>query len=428
MKYDHNKNEIVSPTAEIPVVVTTNYLGLYSKTGNINTATDAFGRSRISQPYTLFDSNYRYQDNDRWSTANTGNSSSIFLANASAMILTVGTNSGDSVIRETKRVFSYQPGKSLLNMNTFVMAPAKANLCQRVGYYGANNGIFLEQANSTINIVKRSYANGSIVETRIPQSEWNTNKLDGTDKNLNITLDVTKSHIFWSDIEWLGVGSVRTGFVLNGQFVVCHSFHHANYESNVYMTTASLPMRYEIRNSGITTSSSNLKQICSTVISEGGYEVKTGQYVATRTEAILANSVSGSNYAPLVSIRLAPGREDAVALADKVNAVGTGNNAIYEWVLVKGATIAGGVWTTHSSNNVQYNSNANTMSGGTVIDSGLFTASQQASQVINTELNYNFDFQLTRDQTPTPDTLTLGVRGIASPGTVYGSLGWKDFS
>lgn len=425
MKYDHNKNELVSPTAEIPVFISAVDLGLYSRIGNIDTKTDAFGRNRVSQPYTLFDSNYRYQENDKWTTANTGNSSSTFLANASAMLLTVGTNSGDSVIRETKRVFSYQPGKSLLNMNTFVMAPAKANLCQRVGYYGSNNGIFLEQANNTINIVKRSYTNGSVIETRIPQSDWNVTKLNGTDNSINITLDLSKSQIFWSDIEWLGVGSVRTGFVINGQFVLCHAFHHANYESNVYMTTASLPVRYEILNSGITTSSSNLKQICSTVISEGGYESKAPQYVATRTDA---QATANTTFVPLVSVRLNTGREDSVVLADAVNVVGTGNNAIYEWALIKGATITGGSWFTHISNNVQYNSNANTMSGGIVIDSGFFTSSQQASQIVDTNLDYNFEYQLTRNQTPASETMTLAVRALAAGSTVYGSLGWKDLT
>lgn len=425
MKYDHNKNELVSPTAEIPVVINVGELGLYNRNGNMNTSTDAFGRLRISQPYTLFDSNFRYQETDKWSLANTGNSSSSFLANASAMLLTVGTNSGDSVVKETKRVFSYQPGKSLLTMNTFVMSPPKDNLCQRVGYYGANNGIYLEQANNTINMVKRSYSNGSIVETRIPQSAWNVNKLDGTDSSISTTLDLSKSQIFWSDIEWLGVGTVRTGFVLNGQYVVCHSFHHANYESNVYMTTASLPIRYEIRNSGITSSSSNLKQICSTIISEGGYESKAPQYVATRTDA---QTVNNTTFVPLVSIRLGTGREDSVILTDAVNVVGTGNNAIYEWALIKGSTITGGSWLTHISNNTQYNSNANTMSGGTVIDSGFFTSSQQASQTINNNLEYNFEFQLTRDQTPTPEVFTLAARAITGGSTVYGSLGWKDLT
>jgi hypothetical protein len=429
MKYDHNKNEIISPTAEIPITISTTAMGLYNRNGNIDTSTDAFGRNRISQPYTMFDSNFKYSDStEKWSTSNTGNSSSSFLANAACMLLSVSANSGDKVYRETKRVFPYQPGKSLLNLTTFVMNSPKDNLCQRVGYFSTKNGIFLEQANNTINIVKRSYADGSVKEVRIPQSDWNVNKLQGSDKNLgSIVLDLSHSQIFWSDIEWLGVGSVRTGFVINGQYIPCHIFHHANYETDVYMTTSSLPIRYEIENVGVTTSSSNLKQICSTVISEGGYDVKAIQGTVTRTIGIASNAAA-TGYSPVVSIRLAPNREDAIILADAVNLVGDGNNAIYEWALIKNANIVGGDWTLHYANNIQYNSNATSMTGGIVLNSGIFTSSRQASQVVDSSLEYNFSFQLGRDQTPTSDTITVGVRHLAVGGTVYGSLGWKDLT
>lgn len=429
MKYDHNKNELVSPTAEIPVYISAVDLGLFSRFGNIDAKTDAFGRNRVANPYTLFDSSFKYEDSaENWSTSNTGNSSSSFLGNAACVVLSVNSNSGDKVYRETKRVFPYQPGKSLLNLNTFVMAPPKDNLCQRVGYFSTKNGIFLEQANNTINIVKRSFVNGTIQETRVPQSDWNVTKLQGTDSNLgNITLDLSKSQIFWTDLEWLGVGSVRTGFFINGQTVICHVFHHANQESNVYMSTATLPIRYEIENVGITTSPSNLKQICSTVISEGGYDNKAPQSFASRTTAIVSTSVA-SGYAPVVAIRLAPGREDAVIIGDAIHVVGDGNNAIYEWALIKNPTITGGSWITHTGNNVQYNSNATSMSGGLVIDAGVFTASQQASQVVDSSLDYNFSFQLGRDQTPTSDILAIGVRHLATGGNVYGNFGWKDLT
>ena len=95
------------------------------------------------------------------------------------MDLTVGESSGDSIIRETKRVFSYQPGKSLLVLNTFVMNSPKTYLRQRVGYFGAENGVYLEQDNSSIYIVKRSKVTGSIVNTRILQANWNIDTLDG---------------------------------------------------------------------------------------------------------------------------------------------------------------------------------------------------------------------------------------------------------
>jgi hypothetical protein len=124
-----------------------------------------------------------------------------------------------------------------LILNTFVFNEAKTGLRQRVGYFGANNGIFLEQDGTTVNLVKRSYISGSVVDTKVAQASWNGDKLNGTGDS-GLTLDLTKSQIFWIDVEWLGVGSVRCGFIINGEYYVAHTFHHANVLDSVYMTTA----------------------------------------------------------------------------------------------------------------------------------------------------------------------------------------------
>ena len=120
------------------------------------TQTDAFGRLRISNPFTLFDAANRYQDNGLHFNSTAGGGSATYDANNAAISLTVGTTSGDTVYRETSKVFAYQPGKSLLVMQTFTFAGAKANLTQRAGYFDTANGIYLEQAGTTVNFVKRS--------------------------------------------------------------------------------------------------------------------------------------------------------------------------------------------------------------------------------------------------------------------------------
>jgi len=156
------------------------------------------------------------------------------------------------------------------------MSPAKTGLTQRVGYYGADNGFYLEQAGSSVSFVKRSVVTGSLVNTSVLQTNWNGDKLDGSGPS-GLTLDLTKAQILWMDLEWLGVGSVRMGFVINGQFILCHTFNHANIIASTYITTASLPLRYEIFNTAGTSGTSTLKQVCSTVISEGGYELRGKQ-------------------------------------------------------------------------------------------------------------------------------------------------------
>ena len=233
---------------------------------------DSFGRLRVSEPFTLFDSSHRYRDNGLWATQTATGGTVVFDANEGCVDLSVTTSSGSTVRRETYKVFAYQPGKSLLSLNTFVMAPAQTGLTQRVGYYGAANGMFLELANSTLSLVKRSSVTGVLVDTPVAQASWNVDPMDGTGPS-GIILDITKAQILFMDFEWLGVGSVRCGFVIDGEFYTCHIFHHANIVTSTYITTASLPVRYEIFNTAGTVTSSTLKQICSSVISEGGYEL-----------------------------------------------------------------------------------------------------------------------------------------------------------
>ena len=272
---------------------------------------DAFGRLRVSNPLTLFDSSHRYRDNNLWNRLVVGTGSTVGFVTAQGLInIGIGTTAGCSVIRETTKVFSYQPGKSLLVLNTFVMNAPKTNLRQRVGYFGADNGMYFEVDGDTAYFVERSLSTGS--ETKVSQTDWNIDKLDGTGVS-GITLNISKAQILWMDIEWLGLGTVRVGFVINGKFIHAHSFHHANLIESTYITTASLPVRYEISNTGITTSVSNLKQICSSVVSEGGYELRgIQQAVGIAVTSPRTLTTEGTFY-PIISLRLktSPNRLDA---------------------------------------------------------------------------------------------------------------------
>jgi len=178
------------------------------------TQLDAFGRLRISSPITLFDSSHRYRDNNLWSTLSANGGSVSFNPSQGLIELNVTNTAGASAIRETTKVFSYQPGKSLLVMNTFVMASSATNLRQRVGYFGDQNGIYFQLDDGNISMVERSLVTGSVTESVVSRSNWNGDKLDGTGSS-GIVLNITKAQILWMDIEWLGLGTVRVGFIIN---------------------------------------------------------------------------------------------------------------------------------------------------------------------------------------------------------------------
>jgi hypothetical protein len=389
-------------------------------------ASDAFGRLRVSEPFTLFDSSHRYADNNFWATATGGTGSATFNANQGLIDLTISTGSGCYVYRETKKVFPYQPGKSLLSMNTFTMSPAQNNLVQRIGYFGTGNGIFIEQSGSELNLVKRSSTSGPITETRVPQSQWNGDKLNGSGYS-TYNLDMTKSQILWSDMEWLGAGTVRMGFVIDGSFIVAHSFHHANQIEGTYLTTASLPLRYEIFNVGNVTISGTLKQICSTIISEGGYELRgTQQSIGTPITGGKSLSTAGTLY-PLVSLKLKSDRLDAVVIPSAVSAL-TVDTSICEWRLIKGGTTVGGTWISAGLDSaVEYNINATSISSGTVVAKGFLSSSNQSTSQIDLPKSEVLKFQLERNSfTNSTSEFALAISASTNSEVAYGSIDWEE--
>ena len=385
---------------------------------------DAFGRLRVSQPFTLFDSQNRYAADPAFDTSLTGSGTSTFLTNESAVSLAVTTASGDKVVRQTKRYFPYQPGKSLSLLSTFVMAAAKANLRQRVGYFDTNNGLFLQRNGTELSFIIRTYTGGSVDDTRkVVQSSWNGDPLDGSGAS-GITLDTTKAQILFADFEWLGVGSVRVGFVIDGQYITAHTFDNANEVTSVYMQTATLPLRIEIENTAATASSSSMKQICSTVLSEGGYEQTSVERVARRATTLTG---IGTSFVPLVSIRLASDSLGAVILPKQVRVLPIANGE-YEIALVRNATLTGASYDTTTFASVDFDVTATAMSGGDIVLNEYTTSSNQSAAQAQNDLLYNFDMQLGATIAGTSDVYTVAVRILSGTGSAIGSLAFYDLS
>ena len=398
---------------------------------------DLFGRVKVSSPYTLFDSSHRYSQDGDFSDVVLGVGSTIGIITAqSTATLGIGTTAGCSVIRESKRVFSYQPGKALQVFQTFVFNPAKENLIQRAGYASSENGAMLELNGSQLNIIKRTAISGVGTTITIPQSQWNVDTLDGTGFSTSnpsgIKLDITKAQLMFTEYEWLGVGCVRVGFVnSNGKFHIAHIFNHANNLDSAYMTTASLPVRYEILNNGNVSSASTMKQICVSVQSNGGYEKKQASDVVRR-ESVVSLSPS-SSFTPLVSIRLAPGREDSIIIPHEFNLLpdtAVGVNASFEVALIKNATLTGSnfISTSTSSPNVYCDYSATSMTGGTIVKNDYVVSANKATQPLNVTQEYNWDLQLGRTQSKVSDIYTLAIRCISGSGTALGSISFYDLT
>jgi len=388
---------------------------------------DAFGRLRVSNPLTIFDSKSIMSKNTLFDESTANGGSVTYTSNKSTVNLNVTEAAGSKTIRQSKRVMSYQPGKSLLIFNTFVMNTLTANLKQKVGLFDANNGIFFTADGTTLKIVRRTYTSGAAVDTEISQSSWNGDKLNGTGSS-GFTLDPATSNILFIDIEWLGVGSVRVGFVINGQLITAHTFYNANSLTTVYMQTANLPIRYEIERSGtLTAGTYTLQQICSSCISEGGYSPEgLEQIIGTDTVSAGVNLSTANTYYNIATIRIKTSRPYAVIVPAGVDILNI-SNGDFEWGLFVNATLSSSFSYTSFSDNVEYDLQTTAFSTAGTRIAGGYLGGKTAPFALGGDF-IAFSNQLGQTIGGTSDTLTLGVRPGTANGDVSGLLKWYDLT
>lgn len=403
--------------------------------GSINTtgapnSLDAFGRLRFSEPHTIFDSKQIgdkqplfYDDQE----VSGGGTTSVYDADRSSTTLNVSNLTAGKRIRQTKQRFNYQPGKSQLCIFTFVGNTTPDGVTKEIGLIDEENGIFLRLENAGPSLVIRSYVSGIAVDLAVAQVNWNVDPLDGSGPS-EINYDFTKSTIFFFDFEWLGVGTVRFGFFIDGKPIYVHRTHHAGATNFVYMTTPNLPIRYSIENDG-TAGVSSLEHICSTVISEGGLQ-ETGVIRSVDRGVAAITTANNTLVHPLLSIRLKDGYRDITVLPISLE-IFTTDNVSYRWVLLLNPTVAGVdavSWISLANSAIEYDvsrDNTNTLSGGVQIASGYGSSTNQSKattvKAIDNALRVGENIAGDRDE------LVLGVQNlIAGTNDYLGSLEFRE--
>jgi hypothetical protein len=279
-----------------------------------------------------------------------------------------------------------------------------------VGIFNDENGVMVRASGTTVQFVVRSYANGTVQEDVVDQSSWNINTLS--------TLDFSKAQIFTADLEWLGVGRVRCGFVVNGEIIYCHEFEHYNTLSSVYMTTAILPLSYRLRNATAQASGATMKQICCSVLSEGGYEPDGAIYSVGHDLATVPNT-SGERIT--AGIRMASGRTGNVILPVRISTT-TASSDVVLWRLRLNPTLSGVSWTAadNGRGNVEVTTSG-TATGGTVIDSGFVSQGSANNYAVAEAIR----LALGQNASGISDTLILTVDSSVSA-KALGMIGWVE--
>lgn len=383
---------------------------------------DAFGRFRISTPQTLFDSKLLVADNALyWDDQQTsGTATSTYSATNTSVTIAVNNLTAGTRVRQTKRRMNYQPGKSQLIFITFTMGAGATGITKRLGYYDQSNGLFLESLNGVTSIGVRK----NTVDTKVVQASWNIDTMDGNGPS-GVTLDFTKSQILLIDFEWLGVGSVRYGFVVDGNIFYVHQQTHSNRIANVYSANPNLPIRYEIINSG-TGPAASLECICSSVNAEAGYEaIGTVQTVDMGVASLTINN--NANIYSLIAIRLKSNYLMATVTIENFNVLATGTST-YRYLLLLNPTVAGAAltWTPVTDSAIEYALPVigNTLTGGVLLQSG-YNIGTNNSKVPATTVTPNF---LTLGSTiaGVSDTMFIAVQRVSAADTFLASITYRE--
>lgn len=396
-------------------------------------ALDAFGRLRVANPETIFDSKQIFDNQPLIyddSEVSGGSTTSTHSTDTASSTIGVALNTAGRRVRQTFQRFNYQPAKSQLIFltGTIDKTGGGTGITRGFGIYDDDNGVFVRDNEGTLEMVIRSSTSGSAVNNAVSQDNWNLDKLDGTGDS-GVTLDTTKSIILAIDFEWLGVGRVRTGFVIGGKVIYVHEFLHSNQLAGVYMSTPNLPIRYEIENDG-TGAASTLEHICSTVISEGGVQtngvIRSASTGGTHLDADVENTI----YAVL-GIRLKSTHIGAtINLLTFAMQIQTASENV-EWSIRFNPTVGDTfsyLGETNSAIEVATGDTLNTVTDGVLIDSGFFSSTSGGGGSGNAEGALETALRLGAAIDGTVDEIVLCARPIGgSTGVdIEASITWRE--
>lgn len=341
---------------------------------------DAFGRERVSLPRLVF--NYYQHDYDQsflTDTIKNGTGTSVWTKDLSSTRMSTAAD-GDYVIRQTFERFLYQSGSSTLIMISIDNFQPETNIVKRIGYFSNQefsapydnelDGFFLESSGNNFYFVV--YNKGTEI-SRIGQENWNIDKLDGTGAS-GVTLDKTKSLLVFFDFQWLGVGIVRSGFVVGGESILCNKSGNIDQNlSNVYMQSPIHPIRWEIRQTGV--GSGYFDQICASVDHESPQPAQRTTLAGASGDTLITPLSTGTTYA-MGALRLKSDRLNNNPHLLRFDLL-SGTKDAFRWEIRRNPIIAGPSlnWVSPVESSLEVglvNGNQNTITGGTILMSGLF--------------------------------------------------------
>jgi len=327
-------------------------------------------RLKVAPFQTVFFNTFQYgKETDVWDERIVGVGTATFNVNASNVVMQVGSTAGSKVVRQTKNVMRYIPGRSSTLAFTIRLETPQVGIRRRFGLFDDNNGVFFEDNGGTYSYVIRSSVTGIVTETRVFRDEWNGEKFDGNGWT-GVTADPTKQQMISINYEWYGAGIIQFAWLMKNETVASHTFDNANTNPGVWCSTPFLPIRIEIENVTGVAGTHYIYQGSNSLIQEGEPE-KLGTLLSISNPITGTTMPSANTYYPIISLRLKSSNLGAVMLLRSLQAATDDNTNVY-WKLLQNATLTGGTWVNHPDPNsfMQYNITQTAVSGGSDLLSG----------------------------------------------------------
>lgn len=408
-----------------PSVINSTQGGNWSMAVADSQSMDPVGRLRVSDVANIgsycFYSGIKSLD---FNSSLTGSGTVTFVANSASTRLSTTTASGDSVIRQTKRYFSYAPGIGHEYGIAITVGAAKTNVRKRWGHFEENDGTFFEQTATDLAIVVRTSTSGSPVDTRTVQSSWNLDKLDGTGPS-GITLNLANHNKFCIDMSWYGAGRVRFGIFYNGQTIYCHEFNGANNSTLPYTRTPKLPLRVELTNTGATASTTNVDLICLSATQEASAP-RLPTYDFSKSMGRTGLTVSGT-LIPLLSLQPTAtfnGITNRSSIFPKLIEGLTNQQAVLIQLILNPTLTGASFSSVNALSCAQTDTSATAVSGGTVV-AEFYIPSTSSEHYDLTDFSETLTLS-TNIAGSAGDILTVAAISTAGNSTTWVALQWHE--
>jgi hypothetical protein len=327
-------------------------------------------RLKVAPFQTVFFNTFQYgKETDVWDERIVGVGTATHNVSASNVIMQVGSTAGSKIIRQTKNVMRYIPGRPATLAFAIRLEQPKVGIRRRFGLFDDYNGAYFEDNGGTYSYVIRTSTTGITTEIRVGRDQWNGEKFDGNGWT-GVTADPTKQQMISISYEWYGAGTVDFAWLMAGETVKSHTFYNSNTQDRVWCSTPFLPIRLEIENITGVAGTHYMYQGSNSLIQEGEPE-KLGTLLSISNPITGTTMTSANTFYPIISVRLKSNNLTGVMLLRTLQAATDDNTNVY-WQLLQNATLTGGTWVDHPDPNsfMQYNITQTAVSGGSDLLSG----------------------------------------------------------